>query len=75
MKLIVKGAIKGRVSGTTALQGRVSIKTTEVRDYCLLQNKPQISGVELLGGRTPKDLHLQEAMDSLTNEELENILK
>ena len=44
-------------------------------NYEELNNKPSINNVELLGDKTSKDLGLQEEMESLSNLEIEEILK
>lgn len=44
-------------------------------DYNKLFNKPQINEVELIGNKTGKQLGLQDKMDSLTNLELDELIK
>ena len=43
---------------------------TGTSDYELLENKPQIEGIELLGNKTFEELQMQ----ALTNLELENLI-
>lgn len=43
-------------------------------DYDELIHKPQINSVELTGDKTSEDLHLQEAMNNLSNEEIEALI-
>ena len=44
-------------------------------NYEELNNNPSINNVELLGDKTSKDLGLQKEMESLSNLEIEEILK
>jgi hypothetical protein len=53
------------------LQGAVEpIREVVSRDYALLENKPSIEGVPLVGNKTFPQLN----MKSLTNSEIENLL-
>lgn len=45
------------------------------KDYNLLGHKPSINEVVLVGNKTGKQLGLQDKMDSLTNKELDDIIK
>lgn len=44
-------------------------------DYELLEHKPQINGVELLGNKSSSDLNIDVDIDEITNSELEEMLK
>ena len=42
--------------------------------YLDLDDLPQINGVELINNKTGGDLHLQDKMDNITNQEIDNII-
>ena len=44
-------------------------------NYNELSNKPQINSIELIGNKTPSELHLQEEMEDITNEEINNLFR
>lgn len=46
-----------------------------VNNYEELPNKPRINDIELIGNKTAKELELQEEMETLSNLEIEEILK
>lgn len=46
----------------------------EDRDYNRFYNKPQINGVELIGNRLSADIHVQDEMDEITNQDIDNII-
>ena len=46
----------------------------EDRDYNRFYNKPQINGVELIGNRLSKEIHVQHEMDEITNQEIDQII-
>ena len=43
-------------------------------DYNMLENKPRINAVELIGNKTSNQLYLQDKMDVLTNNDIEELL-
>lgn len=43
-------------------------------NYNSLSNKPQINDVVLIGNKSSEQLHLQDEMDYLTNNEIEQLL-
>ena len=45
----------------------------ETRNYEILDNKPQINGVELLGNKTSSQLKIKES-DSMSNFDIEEVL-
>lgn len=45
-----------------------------ITSYEELSDLPQINDVTLLGNKTSNDLELQDKMDSLTNQEIEELL-
>lgn len=45
-----------------------------IRNYELLDNKPQINGVTLIGNKTSKQLKIQET-DPISDEEIEAIIQ
>lgn len=51
------------------------VPTGTTKNYEILDNKPQINGVELVGNKNANDLNLQERIEVLTNLEIEEILK
>ena len=51
------------------------VSTGTTKNYEILDNKPQINSVELVGNKTANDLNLQERIEVLTNLEIEEILK
>ena len=51
------------------------VPTGTTKNYEILDNKPQINNVELVGNKNANDLNLQERMEVLTNLEIEEILK
>ena len=51
-----------------------SINVTESKDYERLYNKPRINGVELIGDKASKEIHVQHEMDEITNQEIDNII-
>lgn len=58
------------VNDVTKLGEEIATVSDIVTDYEVLDNKPSIEGVELIGDRTFEDLSLQ----GITNSELENML-
>lgn len=46
----------------------------EDRDYNRFYNKPQINGVELIGNKLSKEIHVQHEMDEITNQEIDQII-
>lgn len=46
----------------------------EDRNYNRFYNKPQINGVELIGNRLSKEIHVQHEMDEITNQEIDQII-
>ena len=42
--------------------------------YLDLDDLPQINGVELINNKTGGDLHLQDKMNEITNQEIDNII-
>lgn len=58
------------------LEKNEKVGTGEGTDnYNVLKNKPSINGVVLEGNKTSLDLSLQDLMNSISNSEIENILK
>lgn len=51
------------------------VSTGATKNYEILDNKPQINNVELVGNKNANDLNLQERIEVLTNLEIEEILK
>lgn len=51
------------------------VPTGTTKNYEILDNKPQINNVELVGNKNANDLNLQERIEVLTNLEIEEILK
>lgn len=51
------------------------VSTGTTKNYEILDNKPQINNVELVGNKNANDLNLQERIEVLTNLEIEEILK
>lgn len=63
-------------SSTIELEKNEKVGVGEGTDnYNLLKNKPQINGVILEGNKSSSDLNLQDFMNSISNSEIENILK
>lgn len=46
----------------------------EDKDYNKFYNKPQINGVELIGNKLSKEIHVQHEMDEITNQEIDQII-
>lgn len=57
---VVDFSMDGQTGGTT--------------DYNKLTNKPSINAVELIGNKTSDELYLQDKMDTLTNNDIEELL-
>lgn len=51
------------------------VPTGRTKNYEILDNKPKINNVELVGNKNANDLNLQERIEVLTNLEIEEILK
>ena len=51
------------------------VSTGTTKNYEILDNKPKINSVELVGNKNANDLNLQERIEVLTNLEIEEILK
>lgn len=49
-------------------------QTVGTTDYNRLINKPSINAVELIGNKTSDELYLQDKMDTLTNNDIEELL-
>lgn len=46
----------------------------EDRDYNRFYNKPQINGVELIGNKLSKEIHVQDEMDRITEQNIDEII-
>lgn len=55
------------------INGEEIIFDGSASDYNELLHKPQINGVSLVGNRTSSDLGLQDAMDRITNDEIDSL--
>lgn len=65
------GSLKGTIGNRGALGGLLTVpKQTFVRDYELLDNKPSIENITLIGNKTFSELGIR----SLANTEIEIIL-
>lgn len=49
----------------------INVATT---DYNELVNKPQINGVTLIGNKTSADIHVQDPIDDITNQDIDNVI-
>lgn len=43
-------------------------------DYVVLSNKPKINGVVLVGDRSSSEIHVQDEMDEITEQDIDKIL-
>ena len=71
--------IKNKSSILVGLEGKQPVAVSGMKEgagsYNSLRNKPSINEIILIGNKTSKQLHLQDEMSSLTNLELENLIK
>lgn len=67
----------GRVKGEQDVQvckECIAVVPFEDRDYNKFYNKPQINGVELVGNRLSKEIHVQHEMDRITEQGIDEII-
>lgn len=57
------------------LNGDLKIATsTSAKDYDVLINKPQINGVELIGNKLSADIHVQDEMNVISEQDIDRII-
>lgn len=57
-----------------SIELQMPVPISPTKDYEALENKPRINGVELIGNKTSRELHIQET-DALSNVEIEQIIQ
>lgn len=67
--------VLGNVDTLSGSLAETYVGLTGTNDYDELENKPQINNIELKGNISTEDLGIQREMESLSNLELEAILK
>lgn len=77
-RLTPTSQLKGSLTGQSQLQGSMSNEINiveEATDYNILQNKPQINRVVLIGDTSLEELGIQPAENALSNIEIEQIIQ
>lgn len=52
----------------------IEVTPIKDKDYNRFYNKPQINGIELIGNKTSKQIHVQHEMDEVTNQDIDHII-
>lgn len=75
--ITIKQKIEGQLKNTTNINSNIlpGQNFNGTKNYNKLENKPQINGVTLEGDKTSYELKLQDHMLSISNSEIENLLK
>lgn len=77
-KLTSSGTLNGQLTNENSLSGQLNFKVVESSNYNY--NKlnedtlPQINNVMLKGNRTSSELHVQEYMDQITDQDIDDII-
>lgn len=66
--------LKGELRLSSSIQGNLENKATNTF-YDSLREKPRINGIVLTGNKSSSELELQEAMETITNLEIQKIWK